>query len=118
MTLPFINLFVVVAILLFVKGFRKHRSTWTPRAWRHFAGAFVLSLVPFVAGILLAKRVEQRFQLGDTITPRDPSLLVLIPLATLALLAPVFLLSWFASSETARHFSPRGSSAEDSPDTG
>ena len=117
MTLLYINLLVVVAVLLFVKGFRKHRSTWTPRAWRHFAGAFVLSLVPFVAGILLANRVEQRVQLGDTITLRDPSLLVLIPLAMLSLLAPVLLLSWFASSEAARHLNPRQSSGGHSPNT-
>ena len=117
MTPLYIYGLVIVGIPLLVKGLRRHRATWTPRAWRHFAGMFVLSLVPFVAGLLLAKRVEQRVELGDTITLQDPSLLALIPLAMLSLLLPVFLLSWFASSESARNFNPRQPSRGHSPNT-
>ena len=117
MTLLYVNLLVVVVVPLFVQVVRKRRRTWTSRLWRQFAGSVVLSVVPFVAGLLLAQRVEQRVQFGDTISLRDPSLIALISLAMLALLAPVFVLSFFATSSYDRHVARRQISRGHSPNT-
>jgi hypothetical protein len=117
MTFLYLGVLVVAVVPLSVMGFRRHRHTWTPRAWRHFAGAFVLSLVPSVAGVLLAQRVDHVLPFGGTPSMRELLGLALFLVALFAICVPMFLLSWFAMSESAREFDRRQSSGGHSPNT-
>ena len=114
---PYVVGLIVVAVGLFVKGYRRHKSAWTHQSWLRLAFAFVLSLVPSAGGLLLAQRLDQGLQFGQTPAMRALSFIGMFAVAVFAFAAPIHLLGWFATSEPARQFGRTHASGGHSPNT-
>lgn len=114
---PYIVALSVVAIALFVKGVSRHRRAWTPQSWRRFVFAFLVSLVPSIGGMLLALKLDQGLQFGQTPGMRVLSVIGMFAVAVFAFGAPFHLLGWFATSNPERQFGRTQSYGGHSPDT-
>ena len=83
----------------FCEGCLRHRRIWTRESWRRFAFAFVLSLIPSTAGLILALKLDQGLEFGNTPTLRAVSVIAMGVIAVFTFTVPIHLLGWFATIE-------------------
>jgi len=92
-------LLAIIMAGLFVKGVMRRKATSSRQSWWHFGLAFVGSVVLFAGGVWLELKIGDGPTYGAALAAQFLSHFVLDVVSAAAILAPVFLLGWFAKGE-------------------